>query len=239
MGNREEITRRGFIQKSAAAAAATTSMSGFPYISKSWGKNADPIRIGLIGCGGRGTGAAENALTAAPNVHLIALADAFPDRLEMCKKELTNPKRRGGPVPNFEVKDDHCFTGFDAYKKLLETDVDYVMLCEPPGFRPISFAAAIDAGKHVFMEKPVATDPVGVRRVLEAGKKAKEKGLSVCVGLDNRHSKSTIETIKRIHDGQIGEIVTGQSYRNGGSVWLGRYQEGSPSWTEMEYQCRN
>jgi len=232
--NKNKMTRRNFL---ATGAVATAAISGFPFVHTSRAQATMPLKIGVIGCGGRGTGAAENALTSAPNIHLIALADPFADRVERCLKTLTSTtRRRKTPLKGVEVKDGHCFTGLDCYKKLLETDVDYVILAEPPGFRPISFAAAIDAGKHVFMEKPVATDPVGVRKILEAGKKAKQKGLSVCVGLDNRHSKSTMETVKRIHDGQIGDVVGGQIYYNTGSLW---HRGDEPEWTPMEYQCRN
>ena len=232
--NKNKMTRRNFL---ATGAVATAAISGFPFVHTSRAQATKPLNIGVIGCGGRGTGAAENALTAAPNIHLIALADPFADRVERCLKSLTSPARkRKTPLEGVEVKDDHIFTGLDCYKKLLETNVDYVILAEPPGFRPISFAAAIDAGKNVFMEKPVATDPVGVRKVLETGKKARQKGLSVCVGLDNRHSKSAIETIKRIHDGQIGDVIAGQIYYNTGALW---HRGEDPSWTEMEYQCRN
>ena len=231
--SKNKMTRRNFL---ATGAIATAAISGFPFVHTSRAQATKPLNIGVIGCGGRGTGAAENALTAAPNIHLIALADPFADRVERCLKTLTNPKRRSGPLQGVEVKEDHIFTGLDCHKKLLETDVDYVILTGPPGFRPRSFEAAIEADKHVFMEKPVATDPVGVRKILKTGEKAKEKRLSVAVGFDNRHSNSTSETIKRIHDGWMGEIVSGRSYYNTGFLW---HRGDEPEWTEMEYQCRN
>ncbi len=227
---KNKISRRSFL------AAGTAAITGSPFLHTSRQRNVMPLKIGVIGCGGRGTGAAEDALTAAPNIHLIALADPFRDRVERCLKSLTDPKRRGGPLKGVEVKEDHIFSGLDCYKKLLETDVDYVILTEPPGFRPRSFEAAIEAGKHVFMEKPIAVDPVGIRKVLETGRKAKQKGLSVEVGFDNRFVKSTKETIKRIHDGWIGDVVGGQCYYNTGTLW---HRGDDPSWTEMEYQCRN
>ncbi len=232
--NKDKISRRDFI--ATGLAAATTAISGFPFVQTTRAQSVKPLKIGVIGCGGRGTGAIENAITAAPDIHLVALADPFPDRIETCLKELKGPKRKGGPLPNIEVKEDHIFTGFDCYKKLLETDIDYVILTEPPGFRPRSFEAAVEAGKHIFMEKPVATDPVGVRKILETAKKAKEKGLSVVVGFNFRHNVGTREIVKRIHNGDIGEVVSARSYFNTGTLW---HRGENPSWTEMEYQCRN
>ncbi len=234
-----KMTRRKFVV--AGAAAATTVVSGFPFVRTSRAQNVEPIKVGLVGCGGRGTGAADECLNAAPNMHLVALADLFPDRIERCKNLLTNPKRRGGPLPGFEVKNDHCFSGFNAFERLLETDVDYVILAEPPGFRPDNFTAAVNAGKHVFMEKPVAVDPVGVRKVIEAGRRAKQKGLGVVAGTQRRHQKSYRDTIKRIHDGAIGEILSAQCY------WIGDtgYHENTfpnrrdAGWTDMEWQIRN
>ena len=232
---KSRITRRDFM---AAGAVATAAISGFPFVHTSRAQSVKPLKIGVIGCGGRGTGAAGNALEAAPDIHLIALADPFADRIERCLTSLKSPKRRGRetPLEGVEVKEDHCFTGLDCHEKLLETDVDYVILTGPPGFRPRSFEAAINAGKHVFIEKPVATDPAGIRKVLAAGKKAREKGLSIVAGTQRRHQKPYLETIKRIHDGQIGEVVAGQIYWNGSTLW---HRGELPEWTEMEYQCRN
>ena len=231
--DKNKMTRRNFL---ATGAVATAAISGFPFVHTSRAQNVKPLKIGVIGCGGRGRGAATNAIEAAPDIHLIALADPFSDRIEECLKTLTNPKRRGGPLKGIEVKEDHCFTGLNCHEKLLETDVDYVILTGPPGFRPRSFEAAINAGKHVFIEKPVATDPVGIQKILTAGKKAAQKGLSVVAGTQRRHQEPYIETIKRIHDGQIGEVVAGQIYWNGGTLW---HRGDKPEWTEMEYQCRN
>ncbi|HPD32699.1 MAG TPA: Gfo/Idh/MocA family oxidoreductase [Phycisphaerae bacterium] len=208
----------------AAVAAATTA---FPYVLK--GAAFDkPIKVGLIGCGGRGTGAAHNAMEADPAVRIVALADAYKDRLEGCRGEL---KKRGA-----EIEDKHCFVGFDAYKKLLELDLDYVILATPPYYRPEHFTAAIKAGKHVFTEKPVAVDPVGIRIMLEAGKMADEKKLSVTAGTQRRHQNSYIETIKRIHDGAIGKILSAQCYWNMGQLW---YKEREPKWSDMEWMHRD
>lgn len=229
-----DLTRRDFIRSATTAAAAAALTACRAPAAHSAGDDA--IRVGLIGCGGRGTGAAENCLLSAPNVRLVALADLFPDRLKACRQELTDPERKGGPLAGIGVDDEHCFIGFDAYKKLLATDVDLVILATPPGFRPIHFAAAIEAGKHVFMEKPVAVDPVGVRKVIAAGRKAKEKRLAVVAGTQRRHQKPYLETIQRIHDGAIGDVVAGCCYWNGGELWL---RERKPGMSDMEWQCRN
>ena len=231
---KKEITRRDFL---ATGAVAATAISGFPFVRTAHAQSAKPLKVGLIGCGGRGTASLREALQAAPNIHVTALADPFKDRVERASKSLKDPKRMGKLIQGVEVKPDHCFAGLDGYKKLLETDVDWVNLVGPPGFRPRHFAAAVEAGKHVFMEKPVATDPVGVRKILKTAKKAKEKGLSVVAGFDNRHNPSRIEAVKRIHNGAIGEITSGTSYNY--TRWTRWYRGDDPSWTEMEYQCRN
>ena len=231
----DKITRRDFI---AAGALAATAVSGFPFVQTSRAQNVKPVKIGVIGCGGRGGGAANNAVMAAPDVKLIALCDLVPDRIEKFRQELAKgDKRRGrGPNPNLIVEDKNCFTGFDGYKKLLDMDIDYVILTSPPGFRYQHFAAAVDAGKNVFMEKPVAVDPVGIRSILATGKKAEKKGLSVVAGTQRRHEKRYLETINRIQGGAIGDVVAGQIYWNGSTVW---HRGDKPEWSEMEYQCRN
>lgn len=219
------FTRREFIITSTAAAAS---------LALAQDSNSGTIRVGLIGCGGRGTGAAEDALQAAKmlkvNLEIVALADLFEDRLKGCRRYLAKHKDA------VKVTDDTCFVGFDAYQKLLKTDVTCVILATPPGFRPIHFEAAIEAGKHVFMEKPVAVDPAGVRRVLEAGKRARMKNLGVVAGTQRRHQKSYLETIQRIKDGAIGEIVAARCYWNQGGLWVRKREDG---WTDMEWQCRN
>jgi predicted dehydrogenase len=230
---------------------ATTALVA-PQIITSHAAPDDPIRIGVIGCGGRGTGAALDALGAATNViypkegyhtedvkegavaaekgiKIVALADVFPDRLERCRAQLKKL--------NMELPDDHCFVGFDGYKKLLELpDVNYVILATPPHFRPMHLKAAIEAGKHVFMEKPAAVDGPGVRMVIEAGELAKQKGLGIVAGTQRRHQTSYIETIKRIKDGAIGDFLYGTAYWNGGVIWVVPRQ---PDWSDMEWQLRN
>ena len=195
------------------------------------GQDAPTLKVGIVGCGGRGTGALENVLQAAPNVQVIAMGDMFRDRLDRSRK-LTQAKN----LPGFKVDDDHCFTGFDAFRKVIDSGIDYVMLTEPPGFRPQHFEAAIEAGKHVFFEKPVAVDPAGVRRVIEAGRKAAEKRLGVIPGTQSRHSPGIIECVRRIHEGQIGEVLSGAITFNTGYLWS---YERKPEMSDMEWQIRN
>ena len=193
----------------------------------------DTIKIGLIGCGGRGTGAASQALNTKGNVKLVAMGDAFKDRLESSLQSL---QKEGGIANRIDVPEERRFVGFDAYKQVLDAGVDLVILATPPGFRPIHFEAAVDAGKHVFMEKPVAVDAPGVRAVLAAAQVAQQKNLAVGVGLQRHHEAAYIETIKRLQDGAIGDIVATRVYWNGAGVWVHPKTEGQ---TEMEYQMRN
>ena len=174
--NQGKQTRREFIKSGSINAAA--ALAGFSVLRNAYGQNTDTIRVGLVGCGGRGTGAAEDCLTSAPNVKLVALADVFEDQAEKCLKTLKDPDREKGPLAGVEVEKDHIFIGFDAYRKLLETDIDLVLLTTPPAFRPEHFAAAVAAGKNVFAEKPMGVDPVGMRKFMKAGKLSVQKGLA-------------------------------------------------------------
>jgi predicted dehydrogenase len=246
------VTRRSFLKESAAAAAGLAAITEFPFVVTTHASPDSPIRIGVIGCGGRGTGAVLDALGAATkviypnagyhtedvdpaatladrNIKVTALADLFPDRLEKCRNELKKLR--------IDVPAEACFVGFDAYRKLLAAaDVNYVILATPPHFRPIHLKAAIEAGKHVFMEKPGAVDSPGVRTLIEAGKLAKEKGLGIVAGTQRRHQQSYLETVKRLHDGAIGEIIECRAYWNGGVIWS---VEKKPGWSDMEWQIRN
>ena len=227
-------TRRDFLKT--AGAAATSALAGFSIVRSAGAQSTPSLKVGLIGCGGRGTGAAENCLNANPNVRVVALADLFQDCIDECRAELGNPNREDGALPGFQVKDNMCFTGFDAYLRLLETDVDLVILATPPGFRPQFFAAAVDAGKHIFTEKPVGVDPVGIRKFMAAGEVAKAKGLAVVAGTQRRHDPAYIELIKRIDDNQIGEIRAARCYWNMGTLWKKDKKSG---WSDMEWQIRN
>lgn len=224
-------SRRTFL-KASTAAAATAAMVGPMAIGRSaHAAGSDILKVALVGCGGRGSGAAVNAMNAEANVRLTVLADAFPDAIEGAKRNLG--KQLG---EKFAVTDDKCFVGFDAYKQAIATDVDVVLLCSPPHFRPAHLKAAIEGGKHVFCEKPVAVDAPGVRSVLETAAKAKEKNLSIVSGLCWRYDLGVRDTIKQIQDGMIGDIVTIQENYLTGTLW---HRGRKPEWSEMEYQMRN
>jgi predicted dehydrogenase len=218
------------IKTTAAITAAATFASlgsNFAYAAA----GSDTIRVGLVGCGGRGRGAAGDCTLPNERVVLVAMGDMFQDRINEAKTQL-----RETLGEKFQVTDDHCFTGFDAYKKVIASDVDLVIFATPPGFRPMHIAAAIDADKHVFAEKPVAVDAPGVRSVLESAKKFKQKNKAFVTGAQRRHQVEYIETIKRIHDGEIGQLVSGNCYWNQGGLWK---KDREPSWSDMEWQLRN
>jgi predicted dehydrogenase len=223
-----EITRRDFIRTSLAASLATA-------IPGSLGLHAggtDAIRIGMIGCGGRATGAALDCLEAAPGVEVVAMFDLFKDRLDGSLKELE------GKFPGrIKVPADRRYTGFDGYKALCALpEVNLIVTATPPGFRPVHFRAAVEAGKHVFMEKPVAVDPIGVRSIIATSELARTKGLAVVAGTQRRHQSRYLEVMNRIHDGTIGELVGGECYWNQGELWVVRK---TPEMSDMEWQCRN
>ena len=225
-------SRRSFLKDSSLLAAGTALAASQVAVAKAVHAQGDEtIRIGLVGCGGRGTGAAAQAMNTEGPTKLVAMADAFDDRMQQSIKNLQRQHKDKVDVPK-----DRQFIGFDAYKNVLEQDIDMVILATPPGFRPLHFEAAVNAGKHVFFEKPVAVDGAGIRRVLEANKIAKEKNLLVQVGLQRRHERAYMETVKRLHDGIIGDIPLIRTYWNGKGVWVRPRKEGQ---TEMEYQMRN
>ena len=229
-----ENTRREFLQTSSAVAAGVAGATLLSRPAGAFAGGDDLIKVGLIGCGGRGTGAAEQCVTAAPNVKLYAMADMFPDRLDGCKSNL------GKLGDKISVADDRCFTGFDAYQKLIDSGVDLVILATPPGFRPTHIEAVIKAGKNLFTEKPVAVDGPGIRQVLAAAEEAKKKGLAVVAGTQRRHEKSYLEAMSRLHAGEIGEIVGGRCYWNQGGLWSHSLAEQkSHGWSDMEWQIRN
>ena len=191
--------------------------------------DGQPIRAGIVGCGGRGSGAAVNFLDAGPNLSIVALADVFQDRVDDLRKKLKDEK-------NVELEDANCFVGFDAYKRLLEVDLDYVILATPPYFRPEHFQACVEARKHVFMEKPVAVDPPGARAVMAASKQAEAAGLCVVTGTQRRHHWAYNNIKARIDSGMIGDIVSTNVYWNQNQLW---YRENQPAWTEMEWMIRD
>ncbi len=232
-----DASRRHFVKGSALVAGGMASgiVGGNLDIARAAHSGADEtIRIGLVGCGGRGTGAASQAMNTQEKgpVKLVAMGDAFPDRLQSSLRSMKTGKQ-GAHV---DVPKDRQFIGFDAYKKVFEQDLEMVILATPPGFRPLHFEAAVNAGKHVFMEKPVATDAPGVRRVIAAGEEAKKKNLAVAVGLQRHHETTYRDTIKALQDGIIGDINFMRAYWNGTTPWV-RKREANH--TELEYQMRN
>ena len=229
-------SRREFLKAGAAAAVAAGTLAGeFALAPAVHAAGSDVLRIGLIGCGNRGTGAAVQALKADPNTRLVALADAFTDRLDYSRETLQKSEV-GGRVA---VDNDHSFVGFDAYQKLLGSGVDVVLLATPPHFRPVHLEAAIAAGKHVFAEKPVAVDVPGLNKVRAACEEAKSKNLAVVSGLHNRYNDDIRATIARVHDGAVGDVLLVQTAWNGNppaKPWPMVRKEG---WSDMEYQLRN
>jgi predicted dehydrogenase len=245
------LSRRNFLQNSSVLAAGAIAALRAPHVHAASSENFQ-VKIGVIGCGGRGSGAVANAVGAAvksiypqdgyhteeaeegatvahPDIQVLALGDLFEERLNQCDRSL---KRIGIEVPK-----EQCFVGFDAYEKVLANpDINYVILATPPKFRPAHLMAAIEAGKNVFMEKPAAVDVPGVKMVMEAGKLAAEKGLGIAAGTQRRHSPNYRDTIRRIHDGEIGDFVFGKCYWNGGQIWV---VDREPNWSDVEWQIRN
>ena len=224
-----KISRRRFLKKSAKAASVAALTAGIG--PKLYAAGSGQMKVGLIGCGGRGAGAVVSALTVNPDLKLTAMAGAFGDRLESRRKSLK--KKMGDQVA---VDGDHCFAGFDCYRKLIDSGVDMAILASPPHFRPIHAEACVDGGLHVFAEKPMAVDAPGVRRILAAGAKAREKKLSFVSGFETRYSDNAREAVKRLHAGAIGEVTSMQADYNTGYLW---HRGRQPDWTEMEFQLRN
>ena len=225
-------TNRRFFLKSTGAAVIGSSLpfaSGFA--RPSGGPSANTLKVGLIGCGGRGSGAAAQAVAADPDAVLTAMGDVFADHLEASLAAIMEEQPQ-----KVKVDKAHKFVGFDAYKKVIDSGVDVVILTTPPAFRPEHLMYAINAGKHVFCEKPVAVDAPGVRKVLEAAKKAKEKNLSLVSGFTFRYDMPKRALFQKVLNGEIGKIKSVSSTRNGGELW---YKPRQANWTDMEYQLRN
>lgn len=246
------LSRRNFIKGSSVAVTGALAALRVPAVHAGSSEADASVKIGVIGCGGRGSGAVLNAVGAAVHVispekgyptveaaegaskaktgiEVVALADLFEVRLNQCHRSL---QRVGVTVPK-----EHCYVGFDAYQKLLaHSEINYVILATPPHFRPAQLKAAIEAGKNVFMEKPAAVDVPGCKLVIEAGELARKKNLGIAAGTQRRHSPNYRETIRRIRDGAIGDIVYGKCYWNGGQIWV---VDRKPGWSDTEWQIRN
>ena len=240
------LNRRGFLKSSVCGAIGTMSVPAFITGCASQEKkevklkdvevpellnkapDGRPLKAGLIGCGDRGTGAAINFLAAGDGLSIVALGDVFEDKMAYSREIL---KKNGVEVP-----DDKCFLGFDAYQKVIDSGVDIVLLCTPPAFRPLHFEYVIEKGKHCFMEKPCAVDPVGARKILATIKRADAKNLSVISGTIRRSQRDCIETYRRVAGGMIGDIVSAHVIRHGGALW---HIKRKPGWSDMEYMLRN
>ncbi len=244
MGSTNKTSRRRFLENTAAIGAIGAIGASQLIKSCSPGEttakvvepsflatapDGQPLKAGIVGCGGRGSGAAINFLDSGPGLSVVAVADVFQDRVDGIRKKLKDEK-------NVELEDSKCFTGFDAYKRLIETDVDIVILATPPYFRPEHFQACVEARKHVFMEKPVAVDPVGARAVMAASKQAEAAGLCVVTGTQRRHQWSYNNLYARVKAGMIGDITSTNVYWNMGKLW---HKEQLAGWTEMEFMLRD
>jgi predicted dehydrogenase len=224
-------SRRRFLGASAALAAATFAGT-LPAMARP--SRSSRLRVGVIGCGGRGTGAAQNILEASADTEIVALADVTSERVNGCRGALQG--LGNGQSERVKVTDADCFAGFDGYQRLLARGVDVVILATPPHFRPAHLAAAIHHDVHVFMEKPVAVDPAGVRSVIESAKIAQEDGLAIVAGTQRRHETSYLEALARLKGGAIGRITSASCYWNQGGLWM---HERRPEWSDMEWQLRN
>jgi myo-inositol 2-dehydrogenase / D-chiro-inositol 1-dehydrogenase len=234
----QALTRRSFLSNASKTVAGAAALSALPIERFAHAASpGDTLKIALVGMGGRGSGAANQALNTGESVKLVAVADIHKDQMESSLKNLANQHKQ-----KVEVPEDHKFIGFDAYKKAIAL-ADVVILATPPGFRPMQFEEAVRQGKHVFTEKPVCVDPAGFRRFMAAAQESKRKNLKVGVGLQRHHQFGYLESMKRIWDGQIGDVVAMRAYWNGNTPWRHKRADlekrYSRKLTEMEYQLRN
>jgi len=230
-----KVSRRDFM---AGAVSAAVSLAAIGQTARSvYAAGSDTIRVGLIGCGGRGTGATIDCLKSSQGVVLTAMGDAFKDRISASVGEIRKKMQEYKLADDrFKVTKETSFVGLDAYKQVIAADIDMVILATPPHFRPMHLKAAIEAGKHVFMEKPVAVDPVGIRSVIASSDLAEQKKLAIVAGTQRRHQAHYLEIMKRIQNGDIGKVVAAQCYWNQGGLWV---KDRQPEWSDMEWQCRN
>jgi predicted dehydrogenase len=228
--------RREFLKTSALVAAGTAAMSTIPTLSRAYAAGTDVIKVGLIGAGGRANGAAADCLNAGGNVKFVAVGDAFEGAAKGGAGNLRNMAKKDQYKDKVDIADDKIFFGLDAFQKVIDSGIDMVVTATPPGFRPQHFEAAVKAGKHVFMEKPVCVDAAGYRKVMAAARMADEKKLKVGVGLQRHHESGYQGGIKAITDGKYGDVTLVRAYWNGSGIWnRGREK----NMTEMQYQIHN
>jgi predicted dehydrogenase len=231
------FSRRSFV-KTTTLATAGLVMPGTLTAMAPDEASEEVLRVGVIGCGGRGSGAARDIMRAGgEGIQIVAMGDLFPDRLERARANLAKVASEDAvAAKQFKVTPEMLFSGFDAYQKVLASDIDLVILATPPAFRPVHLAAAVAARKHVFMEKPVAVDPAGVRSVLASAATAKANSLAIVAGTQRRHDVAYVEIIRRLHGGAIGDVTGGQVYWNQGGLWNAARQA---AWSDSEWQIRN
>ncbi len=231
--DKDTMTRRRFLKTS----SKVTALAGFSVATKAYAANNDRIRVGLVGCGGRGTGAARDVLTAGPNIELVAMCDIFKARVRNSLARLMKIQKNNPAMKNsIKVTPDRCFAGLDAYKKVIDSDIDYVLLCTPPGFRPDHIEYAVKKGVHLFAEKPCATDAPGVRRILALENEMKRKSIGLLAGFNSRHVFHYADLVKAIHNGELGDVKSLYAYFNTGNIW---YRERESRMTLPEYHFHN
>jgi len=231
--DKDTMTRRRFLE----TGTKLTALAGFSVAGKAFGANNDRIRVGLVGCGGRGSGAARDAMLAGENIELVAMGDIFKAKIENSMARLKRiAKGEPGMQDSIKVEPDHCFTGLDAYKKVIDSGIDYVLLCTPPGFRPAHIEYAVKKGVNIFAEKPCATDAPGVRRILALESEMKRKGIGFLGGFNGRHDFKRADFVKAIHNGEFGEVMSLYAYFNTGNIW---YREREEGMTLPEYHFHN
>ena len=231
------ITRRNILQSGSGIAAATAFTIIRPELVRGAGK--EKLKAGLVGCGGRGTQAVIDMMRGTENVEIVSMGDIFEDKLEASLANMKKQPDADKFIDRIKVDAEHRFVGFDAYKKVLASDIDYVMLATPPGYRPMHFEAAVEAKKHVFCEKPFGVDPVGVKRFMAAAKKSEELKLTVMSGAQRRNDKGYMETVDKIHNGALGDVLATYAYWVGTPVFpIKTKQDRKPDWGEMAWQHR-
>jgi len=231
--DKNKMTRRRFLKTS----TKVTALAGLSAATQAYGASNNRIRVGLVGCGGRGTGAARDVMLAGPNIELVAMGDIFRAKVENSLARLTKLKSRDPAIQNsLKVKPGNCFSGLDAYKKVIDSGIDYVLLCTPPGFRPEHIEYAVNKGVNIFAEKPCATDPPGVRRILALESKMKQNGIALLSGFNSRHVFHYADLVKAIHNGELGDIKALYAYFNTGNIW---YRERESGMSLPEYHFHN
>lgn len=236
-------TRRQFLKAAAASSAVATNLS---LLSNVHAAGSDEIRVGLIGCGDRGSGACDNVLHSAPNVKIVAIGDVFKFRVDSCRKKLHGFVEKSPRIKELnnsvDVPDDRCFVGLDCHERVVNTDANYIIVATPPGIKPVNIQAAVAAGKNIFTEKPIASDVAGTRKVLAAFEESQKKGLHIAAGTQRRHQLAYLEVMKRIHGGEIGDITAMRCYWNGNGIWFREREDlaklGVPT-TDLAYQLHN